>query len=98
MAEVIQEWPSIVRVRKSIYPWDSWTDGNIWQAKEKEDFVSSLKTFVQGLYAYAARHGVKVEVRTAPTDGIVAFRFVPAGEAASNGSAPVEAYDETQSV
>jgi hypothetical protein len=80
VAEIIEQWPTITRTRKSIYPWDEWTDGNIRQAKEGEDFASSLKTFVQGLYAYAARHDIKVEVRTAPADGVVAFRFVPSGE------------------
>lgn len=97
MAEIIEQWPTITRTRKSIYPWDEWTDGQIRQVTEGSDFVSSLKTFVQGLYAYAARHGAKVEVRTAPSDGVVAFRFVPSGEVAQNGSAP-ESYDETQSV
>lgn len=95
MAEIITEWPSIVRTRKSIYPWEEWTDGNIRQASEGVDFVSSLKTFVQGLYAYAARHNVKVEVRTAPSDGVVAFRFVSDAEtngasADSNGQEPDE--------
>ena len=85
VAEILEQWPTITRTRKSIYPWDEWTDGNIRQAKEGEDFSSSLKTFVQGLYAYANRHGAKVEVRTAPADGVVAFRFVPAGEVPSNG-------------
>lgn len=88
MAEIIEQWPTITRTRKSIYPWSEWTDGNIWQAKEQVDFTSSLKTFVQGLYAYAARHDVKVEVRTAPGDGVVAFRFVPPGESAVVAATP----------
>lgn len=77
MATKIDVFPALVRQRSSIYPWGEWTDGSIWQAKEGEDFVSSLKTFVQGLYAHAKRHDLKVEVRSAPGDGVVAFRFIP---------------------
>jgi hypothetical protein len=76
VAEVLDTWPSITRTRSSRYPWDAWTNGQIWAVREEQDFASSLKTFVQGLYAYAKRHATKVEVRTAPTEGLVAFRFV----------------------
>lgn len=82
MAEIIEQWPTITRTRKSIYPWSEWMDGNIRQATEGKDFTSSLKTFVQGLYAHAARHGVKVEVRTAPAEGVVCFRFITEAEVA----------------
>lgn len=76
MAEVLTEWPSIVRTRQSRYPWSDWTNGQIWKVKEGDDFESNLKTFVQGLYAYGKRHGLKVEVRTDPTAGIAAFRYI----------------------
>lgn len=76
MAEILNQWPDITRVRTSRYPWDTWTDGQIRSVKEGEDFTSSLKTFVQGLYAYGKRHDLKVEVRTAPAEGLVAFRFI----------------------
>lgn len=78
MAERVTEFPVVARTRKSIYPWAEWTDGSIWQAKVGVDFTSSVKTFVQGCYAHAKRHDIKVEVRSVPEDGIVVFRFVPA--------------------
>lgn len=76
MAEVLDQWPTITRTRQSRYPWGEWTNGAIWQVREGDDFESNLKTFVQGLYAYAKRHDLKVEVRTDPTNGIAAFRFI----------------------
>lgn len=79
MAQMIDQWPEITRTRKSRYPWDEWANGAIWQVQEGTDFDSSLKTFVQGLYAYAKRHESKVEVRSEPASGVVAFRFVPKG-------------------
>lgn len=90
MAEIIQEWPQITRTRKSLYPWGEWMDGQIRQVKEKVDFESSLKTFVQGLYAHAKRHGLKAEVRTAVEEGVVCFRFLTEEEP----SAPVDVEDE----
>lgn len=96
MAERVTEFPTVARQRKSIYPWDEWTDGSIWQVTEGVDFTSSLKTFVQGAYAHAKRHDLKVEVRTVTGEeghGVVVFRFVPAG------ATPVEfVADETQAV
>lgn len=86
MAEMIHEWPSITRTRTAKYPWSEWTNGAIWQAKEGADFESTTKTFVQGLYAYGKRHGLKVEARTNAEGGLVAFRFM---------EAPQEAQDET---
>jgi len=80
MAIRIDSMPVTTRTRKSIYPWDEWTDGSIWQVTEGEDFTSSPKTFVQGCYAHAKRHGLKVEVRSVG-ESVVVFRFVPAGEA-----------------
>lgn len=90
MAEIITEFPTITRTRKSLYPWAEWMDGQIRQVREKEDFDSSLKTFVQGLYAHAKRHDIKVEVRTAVEEGIVCFRFLV--DAAV--SVPVDTQDE----
>lgn len=76
MAEVIAEWPSIVRTRSAKYPWAEWSDGQIWKVAEGEDFESNLKTFVQGLYAFAKRHSMKVEARTDVPNSTVAFRFI----------------------
>ena len=89
MATRIDEFPPTTRNRKSIYPWDEWTDGSIWQVKEGEDFVSTPKTFIQGCYAHAKRHGIKVEVRSVGDSGAVVFRFIPAGEASQNGESEV---------
>lgn len=93
MAQVLQEWPSISRTRQSKYPWSEWTDGEIWQVRKGEDFTSDVKTFVQGLYAYAKRHDMKVEVRTDADNDIAAFRFI-AGAQSVNGqvdeAAPAE--------
>lgn len=95
MAEVLTEWPSIVRTRQSRYPWSDWTNGQIWKVKEGEDFESNLKTFVQGLYAYGKRHGLKVEVRTDPNAGIAAFRYITDAQVATP---PAEGDAETQVV
>lgn len=88
MAEILDTWPTITRTRQSRYPWSEWTNGQIWQVKAGEDFESNIKTFVQGLYAYGKRHGLKVEVRTDMDNDIAAFRFVPG--AASSDSSDVE--------
>jgi hypothetical protein len=80
VAQILQEWPTIQRTRTSKYPWDSWTNGEIWQVRAGEDFQSNVKTFVQGLYAYAKRHGMKVEVRADSDNDFAAFRFIPRGE------------------
>lgn len=77
MAEVLDQWPSITRTRSSKYPWSDWSNGAIWQVTAGADFDSSLKTFVQGLYAYAKRHDLKVEVRADNDQNLAAFRFVP---------------------
>lgn len=87
MAEVLDQWPTIQRTRQSRYPWDQWTNGQIWQVREGDDFESNLKTFVQGLYAYGKRHGLKVEVRTDPANGIAAFRFVAGGQEVAGADA-----------
>lgn len=76
MAEMIDAFPAISRTRAAKYPWAEWTNGAIWKVSEGIDFESNPKTFGQGLYAFAKRHEMKVEVRTDPTNGVVMFRFL----------------------
>jgi hypothetical protein len=95
MAQVLQEWPTISRTRQSKYPWSEWTDGEIRQVRKDEDFTSDVKTFVQGLYAYAKRHNMKVEVRTDADNDIAVFRFV-AGAQSVNGQANVDEAPESE--
>lgn len=88
MAEVLTEWPTIVRTRTSKFPWAEWTDGQIRQATKGTDFDSEPKTFVQGLYAHAKRHGKKVKVGTVGEDSVV-FSFYdapPADASTANGN------------
>lgn len=90
MAQILNEWPSISRTRSSKYPWESWTNGEIWQVRKDDDFTSDVKTFVQGLYAYAKRHDLKVEVRTDAEKEIAAFRFVAGAQIVQTDQAPVD--------
>ena len=85
MAEVLAEWPSIVRTRQSKFPWAEWTDGQIRQAQKGVDFESEPKTFVQGLYAHAKRHGKKVKVGTVNEDAVVFSFYDPPTAEAGNG-------------
>lgn len=94
MAQILQEWPSISRTRTSKYPWAQWTNGEIWQVKTGEDFESNVKTFVQGLYAYAKRHDMKVEVRTDADNEIAAFRFVTGTQTVEAPAQNSDAYGE----
>ena len=91
MAEVLTEWPTIVRTRKAKYPWDEWTNGEIWKVSKGDDFDSEPKTFVQGLYAHAKRHGGKVKVGTLGEDAVVFSFSNPEGS--SSATAPTA--DET---
>lgn len=54
MARVVDSPP---RGPNNRYPWDQWADGQIWEARQGEDFDVSLKSFRQYIVVWAARHG-----------------------------------------
>ena len=57
------------------YPWEEWTDGRPWEARQGEDFTVSPASFRKALARHAGRHGLQVHTRTIP--GGVQFQFHP---------------------
>lgn len=97
MAEVLTEWPTIVRTRKAKYPWTEWTNGQIWKVAKDTDFESEPKTFVQGLYAHAKRHGGKVKVGTVgDTEVVFAFSEAPSTNGADTSTEAPQAEAPTE--
>jgi hypothetical protein len=71
------EWDEPSTRRK--YPWDDWTDGQVWQVVEGKDFTSNHAVFKAQLKARAEKLGIKVKVKTEkPENGpvTVCFQFV----------------------
>lgn len=45
MARVIEEFPATTRQSK--YPWDEWTDGQIWELEAGKDFTQQIESMRQ---------------------------------------------------
>lgn len=61
------------------FPWDEWTNGEVWQAVEGEDFAANHAVFKTQLKTRADKVGMKVKTRVeksekGPTS--VFFQFV----------------------
>jgi hypothetical protein len=48
----------------SLYDWDIWFDGAVWELKMGVDFVCSLAQMRAAAHAAASRRGMKIETRT----------------------------------
>jgi hypothetical protein len=66
------------------YPWDEWTSGKAFAAKQGEDFAGKPESFRYVLRAQAAKRNLTVDIRTLES-GEIAFRFAakPAGAPAT---------------
>lgn len=72
--ETADEMPGERRGRPSKYPWDKWTNGQIWKVKYGEDFKCVPESFRNMLHGYARRKfGLRVE--TSLEESVVTFRF-----------------------
>jgi hypothetical protein len=71
------EWDEPTTRRK--FPWDEWTNGEVWQAIEGEDFAANFAVFKTQLKTRAEKLGVEVKTRVEKSDGgpvSVFFQFV----------------------
>jgi hypothetical protein len=53
---------------QSVYPWDEWLDGSVWELTPGEDFLGQPSTFRASAVAQAARRDGKVRTRKLTTD------------------------------
>jgi hypothetical protein len=53
---------------QSVYPWDEWFDGSVWELVPGEDFVGQPSTFRASAIAQAARRDGKVRTRKLTTE------------------------------
>lgn len=49
--------------RDSVYPWDDWLDGGVWELRRGEDFTISAANFQSSAYTSARSRGKTVTVR-----------------------------------
>ena len=64
--------------KATVYPWDEWMDGNIWEAREGRDYTISTKSFKDNL-KYQARSKnmtLKYDVSTFRGAEVVIFQFI----------------------
>lgn len=59
--------------RTSKYPWDTWTDGSIWEVTRGDDYKSQSQTFRSILHSQATKIGKKVRANV--SDDRVVFQF-----------------------
>jgi hypothetical protein len=48
---------------QSVYPWDEWFDGSVWELTPGEDFAGQPATFRASAVAQAVRRDGKVQTR-----------------------------------
>jgi hypothetical protein len=53
---------------QSVYPWDEWFDGSVWELTPGEDFSGQPSTFRASAIAQAARRDGKVRTRKLTTE------------------------------
>jgi len=82
MATVIDKKTSIdwdIPTTRRKFPWEKWTDGQVWQVVEGEDFTSSVSTLKVQLKARAEKLGVEVRThieKSGDVPTVVFFQFV----------------------
>jgi hypothetical protein len=67
------------RGRPALYPWDEWTDGQVWKVTEGIDFKISRNSFRSSLVNHATRNGYTLKVdNVTPATGpkSVIFQFI----------------------
>lgn len=62
--------------RPSKYPWSTWGDGSVWEAKRGEDFDISPSNFAQAVYQQAYSRGAKANISI--NEDTVTFQMVRA--------------------
>jgi hypothetical protein len=66
MAQKIDAFPDARD--QSVYPWDEWFDGSVWELIPGEDFAGQPSTFRASAVAQAARRDGKVRTRKLTTE------------------------------
>ena len=80
MARIVGQDALETLTARQSFPWDEWTDGNIWELTAGADFANQTPAeFRSRLYAVAKRRGLIV--RTKVTESTILFRFEPDPEA-----------------
>jgi hypothetical protein len=82
MATVLDKKTSIdwdVPTIRRKFPWDEWTDGQMWQAIEGEDFAANHAVFKSQLKNRAEKMNMQIKTRVEKSDSgpvSVFFQFV----------------------
>jgi len=63
MAKKLKDFTFSDRSGNRRYPWEEWSNGEVWRVEEGKDFVVRSSSFVQAAYQYARRCGKKVRVQ-----------------------------------
>jgi hypothetical protein len=74
------------------YPWDEWTDGSIWEIKQKDDYDVPTENMRVNLHERAKQIGMKVKtqiVRSAPWNEGLRFQFYMPDAPPAHGRHPV---------
>ena len=73
MAETLEEYPWHKPHGNRKYPWEQWTDGQIWRAKRNEDYTITSQQLMSRLRTKANLYGLKVRVRYNETECVFQF-------------------------
>jgi hypothetical protein len=63
------------RGRPSKYPWNEWTDGNVWEIRRPEDFTLTNTNMQATLHDKASALGMKVRSESTPDGHGLVFQF-----------------------
>ena len=63
MAKVLADFEINGKGRRTIYPWDEWLDGQIWQLTRGEDFKCKVLSFRMAAKYAAVTRGLNVDVQ-----------------------------------
>jgi hypothetical protein len=88
MARKIRDFPD--PPAQTMYPWDEWFDGSVWELTPGEDFKGRPATFRSSAVAQSVRRNGTVRTRRITrADGTerLYLQFIP-GESHANGDEP----------